>query len=234
MYARTRHSCSRGRAAPVARLMLYGARRAIPKAPCDARSHHPAAHPSRNSDRISDEVTLARDPIDLVADDEDGQEGEYSSDDAGELDHALSVGRLLGGYKELDESLVPPPVMLAHEHATELGEPVGRVVERAKDPLAILDRHGEDHRLQLERLVEQARGGFVDQRGELSDEFVRNPDAGEHHDPERTYVRVRMEDANTEERSRVGPAELRSPLPLSPEEEIRDRPGARIADRAER
>jgi hypothetical protein len=36
--------------------------------------------------------------IDVVADDEDEQEGDYSSDKAAELDHPVRVGRLLGGY----------------------------------------------------------------------------------------------------------------------------------------
>jgi hypothetical protein len=34
----------------------------------------------------------------VVADDEDEQEGDYSSDKAAELDHPVRVGRLLGGY----------------------------------------------------------------------------------------------------------------------------------------
>lgn len=136
---------------PVARLMLYGTRRAIPKTPDDARSHHPAAHCSRNSDRISDVVTLARDPIDLVADDEDGQEGEYSSDDAAELDHALSVGRLFGGYKGLDEPVAPTTLVLCEQHAAELREANGRIIEQAQNRFSIGDRESNEILLGVQR-----------------------------------------------------------------------------------
>jgi hypothetical protein len=78
----------------------------------------------------------------------------------------------------LHEPLARQP-LLAQEHAAKLRQPVGRIVEGAEDPLPVLDRQGEDHRLPLKRALQKGRGRLVDQTGERANGVVRNADAGE-------------------------------------------------------
>jgi hypothetical protein len=93
----------------------------------------------------------------------------------------------------------------------------------------------EDLRLDEERMVELVRhvleAADPKQLREVEHVLIEHGNTGEHHDSERTYVRCRMQDRYAEERSRPCRAGPRSPLPLSPEEEIRGRSGVRIADR---
>jgi hypothetical protein len=74
------------------------------------------------------------------------------------------VDRYLASGKTARTQLIPPPPhspqggrcrqypsstrhSCAQEHAPELGEPVGRVVECAEDAFSVLDRQGDDRRL---------------------------------------------------------------------------------------
>ena len=73
-----------------------------------------------------------------------------------------------------DETLALAPLVLLEQNATELGQGVrAHIVERPEDALPVLDRQGEDHRLQLERLLENTARWLVDQTGELSNVLVR-------------------------------------------------------------
>lgn len=77
--------------------------------PSDARSRYPAAHPDRNSERRSDDVTdVARDPIDVqpLGEDEEDRECEDESDDAAELRHIWSVGRCDEAFKSPGQRLM--------------------------------------------------------------------------------------------------------------------------------
>jgi hypothetical protein len=62
-----------------------------PHSLCDARSQHPADHPRRDRGRVSRVVTLIREPIDVVADEEGERDREDGSDEAAELRHAWRV-----------------------------------------------------------------------------------------------------------------------------------------------
>ena len=92
----------------------------------------------------------------------------------------VCAGRHLRVKTALHETLAHPPLVLAQEHAAELGEPSGRIVESSDDPLAILDRQGKHDRPELERLFEQSRGWLIE-AGELPNVLVGDGEAGEHH-----------------------------------------------------
>jgi hypothetical protein len=55
--------------------------------------------------------------------------------------------------RRLDQTLAKPPLMLAEEHAPKLGEPVGAILERPQDPLAVGDREGDDRPLGVSSLL---------------------------------------------------------------------------------
>ena len=53
----------------------------------------------------------------------------------------------------LNEPNAPAPLVLTQQHAAELGESFGRVVEGANDALAVLDRQRENHRVHVQRML---------------------------------------------------------------------------------
>jgi hypothetical protein len=57
--------------------------------------------------------------------------------------------------------------VLEQEHASELGEPVGRVVERPQQALAVVDCQRQDDGAERERLLEHTSCGLIDEAGEL-------------------------------------------------------------------
>jgi len=96
--------------------------------------------------------------------------------------------------KRLDEPLPHTPLVLSEQHAAELGERVGRVVERSDDCFAIGHRQREHDRFAvvggLEPLRRVVEAGVAEQPGQLENIAIANRDAGEVHPVERTPVRV--------------------------------------------
>jgi hypothetical protein len=81
----------------------------------------------------------------------------------------------------LDQSFSHAPLMLAQQYAAELLEPGRRIVERAEDALAVIDRERDDGDLPVQGELEHACGRFVDERCKRADELRSNEMAGEHH-----------------------------------------------------
>jgi hypothetical protein len=72
--------------------------------------------------------------------------------------------------------------VLAQEHTAELGESIGRILERPENALPVRDRQGDDRRLAIERGVQEGRRGLVDKVREYLHEFIADGDAGELHE----------------------------------------------------
>ena len=79
------------------------------------------------------------------------------------------------------QPLALAPRLLFEQHAAQLGEGVGRIIERAEDALPVLDRQGDDQHVRLERTLEEARGRLVDQACELANGVLTDRDPREHH-----------------------------------------------------
>ena len=90
----------------------------------------------------------------------------------------------------LNEPHTPSPLVLAQEHAAELREPRRRIVEGAKDALAIVDGEREHLRLGVVALLELLRyrleGDLSEQTRELEDVFVGYRNPCQHHRSEAT------------------------------------------------
>jgi hypothetical protein len=65
---------------------------------------------------------------------------------------------LLHGLGSLCEPLAQTPLVVPEQHAAQLGETLGRVIERPEDCLAVWDRQGEDLGLRSDTLVRLANG----------------------------------------------------------------------------
>ena len=137
----------------------------------------------------------------------------------------------------LHEPHARPPLVLAQEQTAEFSESVGCILEGSDDRLALRNGESEDLRLavacDLDLLGDVVEACESEKCRQLENASVGDGEAGEHHRVERTYVRLQLEDPVAEERSRPSRVGLRPPIPLSPEEEIRDRPGFRIPHRRE-
>jgi hypothetical protein len=81
----------------------------------------------------------------------------------------------------LHKPFAHPPLVLAHEHATKLGESVGQILERPENALPVFGRQGDDRRLPIKRGVQEGRRRLVDKVREHLHEFVADGDAGELH-----------------------------------------------------
>jgi hypothetical protein len=86
----------------VARLLLHGTRRAIPKTPNEPRPHEPSDHSSSDREHNLDRIANAageRIDVQPLRERPDDRDGENGSEETAELDHGLRVRRLSGGYK---------------------------------------------------------------------------------------------------------------------------------------
>jgi hypothetical protein len=93
--------------------------------------------------------------------------------------------------ERLDEPFAPPPFVFAEEHATELGEPFGRIVEDAEDRLPFGDRERGHSPLSVVCVLNGLGGvveaGVAEPAGELEYEPVVDRDAGQHHEHDHTF-----------------------------------------------
>jgi hypothetical protein len=118
-----------------------------------------------------------------------------------------------------------------HDYCMHLGPPFER---RGDASLCSLSPANEPADCRLhEPLAYPPRVLSGEDTTKLGESVVSYRNARKHHrgEPIRTCVRWRMEDGRKEERSRLCRAGFVLLFPLSPEEEIRRRPGFRIAHR---
>jgi hypothetical protein len=69
--------------------------------------------------------------------------------------------------------------VLSEEHASQLGQPAGRVVEGAKDLLAFPERECDSDAIRVEGSPQRGRCRLIDEVGECVDEFGRKGNASD-------------------------------------------------------
>ena len=97
----------------------------------------------------------------------------------------LAVGR----RRELDQPFPRPPLVLLEQHTAKLCQRVrSDIVECPEYALTVFDGECDDLVVERERLLKKRTGRLVHERDEIAYVLVRNPQAGEIHEAERTQA----------------------------------------------
>jgi len=82
--------------------------------------------------------------------------------------------------------VLPLAGKIPRNHGGLTNASAGRIVERPEDALAILDRQGDDHGLAFDGVLENSRGGLIDEVRQLADEVGADWNPREPHRSEAT------------------------------------------------